>query len=96
MNSEDANEIESMNITDLILPCPICGKKKIKIIANGRMFSAKQGYSTYSSVSILHHCEFPDNKFIQPLQRTGKTLQEAIDCWNIRFHQFRKPILCYF
>lgn len=87
MNSEDSNEIEAMNITDLILPCPFCKNKEVKIIANGKMFFAKRGYSTYFSVSLLHQCQFSDHLYQQRIQITGETLLEAIQIWNTRLLQ---------
>jgi Lar family restriction alleviation protein len=64
-------------MTDELKPCPFCGGREIEI----RERNSPTG--TFS-VSVMHWCNEAGRPALKPLERMGRTRDEAVRAWNKR------------
>lgn len=64
-------------------PCPFCGRGEFQIRDNGQIWLGTR-YSDPLSISIYHWCNESPGINQPPIERKGKTLEQAIERWNER------------
>lgn len=64
-------------MTEQIKPCPFCGGHEVEI-------RERNSTSGVFSVSVMHWCNEGGKPALKPIERMGRTREEAVRLWNKR------------
>lgn len=73
-------------MSEELKPCPFCGGTEFEFRENGKFWLGTR-YSEPVSLSLQHWCVRTPGQPSNYIERKGKTEQDLIDAWNLRFNE---------